>query len=57
MKLTYRGITYQNNTSKVDTSTVEQTGTYRGVELHIMQRSARSPRTSDPLKYRGVVID
>lgn len=57
MQLTYRGITYQTNTSKLDTSTVEQTGTYRGVELHIVQRSARNPRASEPLKYRGIPID
>jgi Domain of unknown function (DUF4278) len=56
MKLTYRGITYQANTDKIDTSTIEQIGTYRGVALQLVQRSAASPRTSEPLKYRGVTI-
>jgi hypothetical protein len=56
MKLTYRGITYQANTDKIDTSMIEQIGTYRGVALQLVQRSAASPRTSEPLKYRGVTI-
>ena len=57
MQLTYRGITYQTTTNHVDTASVEQTGTYRGVELHIVQPSAPNPRTSEPLKYRGITIN
>ncbi|MGD1903903.1 MAG: DUF4278 domain-containing protein [Geitlerinemataceae cyanobacterium] len=57
MKLTYRGVAYQENAARVEAQTVEQAGKYRGVEFAIEQHSAKSPHARQPMKYRGVAID
>ncbi|MGL6136104.1 MAG: DUF4278 domain-containing protein, partial [Planktothrix sp.] len=55
MKLTYRGHQYESFLSPMDTVESELTGKYRGqsVQFHY-PRHVPVPKTSHPLKYRGV---
>lgn len=55
MKLTYRGHQYETSFSPMDTVESELTGKYRGqsVQFHY-PRHVPVPKTSHPLKYRGV---
>lgn len=55
MKLTYRGHQYETSFSPMDMVESELTGKYRGqsVQFHY-PRHVPVPKTSHPLKYRGV---
>lgn len=55
MKLIYRGHQYETSFSPMDTVESELTGKYRGQSVHFnYPRHVPMPKTSHPLKYRGV---
>ncbi|MGB7442971.1 MAG: DUF4278 domain-containing protein [Coleofasciculaceae cyanobacterium] len=55
MKLTYRGIKYESNTSKLEMIDSNVVGKYRGKEFKFRQKKAiLIPNSTLRLKYRGV---
>jgi hypothetical protein len=52
MKFTYRGISYNTNSTSANSVETQASGTYRGAKWHSDNRKANKPHSG--LIYRGV---